>query len=140
MRYARRSAGFTVLELTIVLMLILVILLMGLPGTVRTYEHARVRYGVAALDSLWTAQRLHRIHVGRFAPTVQDLVDARLVPPGMAAGGPTWAFDLPITTRDSFVLRASRLPSGGWSGVMRLDELGTLNGGTWHALGDSVQP
>lgn len=140
MARSHASAGFTALELAIVVALVMTVLMMGLPRTVRAYETGRVQYAEAALDTLWTAQRLHRVHAGRFSADLQALADARLVPAGMAGGGPIWDFDLPFATRDTFTARAVRQPSGGWSGALLLDENGGLTGGSSHALGGSVQP
>jgi len=133
-------AGFTTLELIVVVVLILTVLLMGLPGTLRTYETGRVQYAEAALETVWTAQRLHRLYGGTFSADLQDLADKRLVPAGMAAGGPIWTFDVGFADRDSFTARASRQPGGGWSGAVFLDENGVLTGGSSHAFGQTVLP
>lgn len=136
----RADAGFTTLELAVVVVLILTVLLMGLPGTLRTYETGRVQYAEAALETVWTAQRLHRVHAGSFSGDLQALADKGLVPAAMAGGGPIWAFDLPFGSRDAFTARALRQPGSGWSGTLLLDENGTLTGGSSHATGQTVQP
>ena len=102
---SRAAAGFTTLELAIVVTLILTVLLMGLPRTMRAYEHGRVQYAEAALETVWTAQRLHRVHGGTFSDDLQALADKGLVPAAMAGGGPIWGFDLPLATRDTFTAR-----------------------------------
>jgi len=140
MRRAHRSAGFTVLEAVIAATLIFLLLMMGLPLTLRAYEVSRVQNGEAGLQTLWTAQRLYRIHNGEFAPAVDDLVDAGFAPSGMANGGGTWSYQVLMSERDRFRMRALRQADGGWSGRLILRENGRLTGGTSHAVGGTVQP
>ncbi len=140
MRRANRSAGFTVLETVIAATLVFLLLMMGLPRMLRAYEVSRVQNGEAGLQTLWTAQRLYRIHYGEFAPSMIDLIDAGLAPSGMANGGGTWIYDVRMADRDRFRMRALRQVSGGWSGRLVLRQDGQLTGGTSHALGGTVQP
>lgn len=140
MRRVHRSAGFTVVETLIVATLVFLLLGMGLPRMLRAYEVSRVSNGEAGLQTLWTAQRLYRIHHGRFAADINDLVDAGLAPSGMADGGGTWAYSVAMGERDRFRMRALRRPDGGWSGRLVLRQDGRLSGGTMHVLGGTVRP
>lgn len=134
------QAGFTALEVLVVAVLILLLLMMGIPRMLRTYEHSRVEMAEASLMSLWTGQRVFRMQSGRFADNVNELADAGLVPRGMVNGGANWYYDISMADRDRFVMRAVRRPTGGWSGVLVLREDGVLDGGTTHVLGETVLP
>ena len=140
MRRAHRSAGFTVLETVIAATLIFLLLGMGLPRMLRAYEVSRVNNGEAGLQTLWTAQRLYRIHHGRFAANINDLIDAELAPSGMASGGGVWIYSVGMAERDRFRMRALRRSDGGWSGRLVLRQDGRLTGGTTHVLGGAVRP
>lgn len=140
MRRAHRSAGFTMLETVIAASLIFLLLMMGLPRMLRAYEVSRVQNGEAGLQTLWTAQRLHRIYYGEFAADVNDLIDADLAPSGMAIGSGTWTYQVLLADRDRFRMQALRRTDGGWSGGLILLQDGSLTGGTTHAVGGTVQP
>lgn len=140
MRAAANRAGYTALELVIVMTLILLLLLMGIPRMVVAYERSRVEMAEAGLMTLWTGQRVFRMQAGRFADDVGELADAGLVPEGLVSGGSNWYYDVSSAERDRFLMRAVRRPSGGWSGALVLREDGRMTGGTSHVLGDVVQP
>ena len=139
-RTSRVDAGFTALETAVVATLVFLLILMALPRTLRAYETSRVAAGEAGLNTLWTAQRIYRLHHGTFADEISALTEIGLAPAGMAIGGGIWNYEVLTADHDSFRMRAVRRQDGGWSGVMNLREDGTITGGSSHVSGETVQP
>ena len=137
----RRSGqrGTTVVEVTLVVIVLGVLASMAWPRFAVAGEQARVDLAASELRSLWVAQRLHWLETGEFAANLATLRTELLL--DKAVGGASTPFHCEILHGDeaSFDARAQRAGSSAWSGELLLDEEGVITGSTSHG-GQHVSP
>lgn len=127
-----RQGGFTLVELTIAMVIICLMVTLAAPIFTRSIEHSRMDAAVANLRGVWAAQRAYWLEERCFAPLLssllsKDLVDAAIV---NSASDPEAVYVFDILSADSshFVCRALRSGSVVWSGDVRINEEGTVSG------------
>lgn len=136
--------GFTLIEMTIVVVVMGVLLSYALPKFHRTLEESRVDHAAAHLESLWTAQRLYWVKHRVFAPALGSLDDAGLLDAGFLRrlSDPRAPFTFRITAADaaSFQAEAARAASRRWSGALVIDEQGRVSGHIIGSHGEVIDP
>jgi type II secretory pathway pseudopilin PulG len=137
---ARSARGTTLLEVTLVTVVLGVLLGQGLPRFERAGEQVRVDAAAAGLRSLWLAQRLHWLEAGTFADELDTLSELRLVDATVAAAAEGFVLEVLDGDAQGFAARALRVDSGHWTGELTLDESGAVQGFTQDAGGQHVQP
>ena len=140
MRRGARQAGFSMLELVIVLVLIGMLIAMGVPRIGLAREEARLDGAVAGLNTLWTAQRLYRLQYGTFADNFDDLKKIKVVQLGFTGGSHPYTYEVLAADVDTFRLRARRTQGGAWSGQLVLQQDGVLTGSITNGQGDVATP
>jgi type IV pilus assembly protein PilA len=90
-RAGRRDAGFSLIELLIVVAIILIILAIALPQVNKIQMNAREMAAVAQIRTLLTAQTQYMSQFGRYATTLAELGPAS----GGASEGPSAAGLIP---------------------------------------------
>ena len=137
----RRTAqrGTTVVEVTLVVLVLGVLASMAWPRFAVAGEQARVDQAAAELRSVWVGQRLHWLETGEFAASLATLRAERLL--DKAVGAATTPFHCEILHGDEagFDARAVRAGSTAWTGELLLDEEGVITGTTSHG-GEHVSP
>jgi len=128
----RRQSGFTLIELTVVVMVMGVLLAYAAPLFQKAFEQSRVDLAAANLESVWTAERLYWAQNRTFATSVGDLESSGLLDPSFlnSMSSPSAAFSYAIGAADAttFSAAATRVNSGHWSGQLSITEQGTLSG------------
>ena len=135
-----QTAGFSLMELLLVTAIIVAISMAAVPNFGIIVEETKVERAVRQMESLWLNQRLHYLQTGRFALTVDELIEAKLLPTG--ARGSTKGFEFKVR-RDSggqFKLQAVRDGSSGWSGELELNQRGQIGGEINNRSGDEIRP
>lgn len=130
--------GFTLAELMIVVIIMMVILQFAIPRYTTATEQARVDLAGSNLVALYTAQRLYFVDQGTFATTLTALIDSKLLDASFAPGKGldskyTYAIDSASAT--AFVGSATRTAER-WVGTLRIDQTGTLTGQIDDGLGN----
>lgn len=136
----RRRSGFSLLELTLVVVIGGVLASFAVPRATVSSETVRVDRAAADLRSIWRAQRRHRLETGTFAPTLADLVRLGHLAPTLEQQREPFLYDLNLRSRSRFLIEARRTGSSDWSGTITLDETGVLDGAVRNSDGRSVEP
>ena len=131
--------GTTVVEVTLVVLVLGVLAAMAWPRFALAGEQARVDQAAAELRSVWVGQRLHWLETGAFADDLATLRAQLLL--DKAVGAAATPFQCTILNGDeaSFDARALRAGSEAWSGELLIDEGGRITGETSHG-GEHVSP
>ena len=136
----RRRAGFSLVELSIVVVIGGVLLSFAVPNYSVSTESVRVDRAAADLRSAWRAQRRHRLETGVFAPSLADLARLDLLDAALGKQVEPFRYELRLRSPSRFVLEARRTGSGDWTGTITLDETGLLGGSVSNSHGKTVRP
>ncbi len=127
-RSQRARAGFGLLELMVVIVVLGVLATAAVPRATYQAERLRLDRAVQDLRSIWKAERRHRLMTGVWTDDLDQLVSEgllRLRPEGDAAH---WTCEVAVARGDRLVIRARRKPEGSWRGEIVLDETGEVSG------------
>jgi type II secretory pathway pseudopilin PulG len=136
----KQAAGFSMMELLLVMGIIIILSLAAVPNFRQIVEETRVERAVGELDSLWLNQRLHYLQTGRFALTVEELNDAKLLPAGAKGATGGYDFKVRLDSGGLHKLQAVRDGGSGWHGQIELNQRGHLGGKITNGSGDEVKP
>ena len=140
----RKRGGFTLVELTIAMVIICLMVVLAVPTFRRAIEQARADVAAANLKTIWSAQRVYWLDNRRFASQLSDLRSQDLIdgPIADSVGDPKAVYVYRISSADSsvFVAGALRNASGVWSGQVQIDQEGKLTGTIISRQGDVVIP
>lgn len=128
-RHDRR--GFTLLELCVATIILVVLTTFALPQMRKLTEQERVDIAAQRLAALYTAQRIYFADNQAFAPSITDLVNAKLLDASLPPGtGQDTKFAYAITTATAikFSATATRAPDSYWSGTLTIQENGQITG------------
>ena len=136
----RAQAGITLAETMIVVIVLGLVTTMAWPRFDMACEATRAEDASAVMRSVWLAQRMHWLEHGSFAPTLQDLSDEHLLDKVVPALAQPFKYSLLNGQMPGFAVQAQRAGSQEWSGVLVLDETGTLTGQIQDGKGHHVVP
>jgi Tfp pilus assembly protein PilE len=131
--------GTTVVEVTLVILVLGVLASMAWPRFAVAGEQARVDAASAELRSLWLAQRLHWLETGSFADHLSTLRAELLIDKAVGASAAPFSTAILHGDEASFDARARRAGSEVWHGELLLDEAGQIAGSTSDG-GQNVSP
>jgi Tfp pilus assembly protein PilE len=122
-----KSRGISLLELTIVTVIIGVLMTMSIPSFQRGLEQSRADLAAANLRSIWSAQRLYWIDNRTYAVDLETLASAGLLDSAVSAQS---NYELEITSADAttFTATASRSSNARWNGTFTIDQSGVVTG------------
>lgn len=134
------QSGFSLFELLLVLVIIAMMAMAAVPTFGDAVESTRMQRAEAELNSLWLAQRLHRLETGRFATSMEELATAQLIPgvePGETEG---FGYKIRRDALGGLRIVAQREPGSAWFGELSLDQLGELRGELRKSDGTKLLP
>jgi len=137
---ATPRAGFSLVELTIVVVLAGLLATMAVPRVSKSVENTHVNQGVADMQSLWLAQRRYRLISGEFAPSITELVQQGFVEVRPQEKIEPFQYSFVLRGSDGLRISAQRATGSGWSGELTLDELGRIGGRVISGGGHVVEP
>ena len=136
--------GFTLLELSIVCVIVGILAVMAVPLYQQAIEQARVDDAGAKLQGIWSAQRIYWLDRKEFAEALTDLEALDLLDASYAAtqANPDANFVLEMRHADdaTFAARARRADSSVWSGELEIDQTGEITGQIQNSSGDVLVP
>lgn len=131
--------GTTVVEVTLVVLVLGVLASMAWPRFAVAGEQARVDLAASELRSVWVGQRLHWLETGEFASSLATLRAERLLDKAVGAAATPFHCEILHGDEAGFDARAERAGSTAWSGELLIDEEGVISGSTSHE-GEHVSP
>lgn len=134
-----RQAGFSLVELTIVVVILGIMATMAVPSAGVTVENTRVDQAVAEMNGIWGAQRRYRMQHDRFAPDLDTLVAGGYLGKAVLGKESPFRYATQADRRGGFRIAATRTGSG-WRGELTLDEMGDLGGSVRNGGGREVRP
>ncbi|RMH04940.1 MAG: type II secretion system protein [Planctomycetota bacterium] len=134
-----RRGGFSLIELTVVLVIAGLLALAAVPEVSVAMETATVDKGAAVLHSIWLAERMYRLEQGEFTPSVQDLVRLGVIRSSVLEGDEDFQYRIRRARPNGVEIEARRIRATGWTGSLVLDEEGRITGQTSRD-GHVVQP
>jgi len=140
----RERAAFTLVELSIVLIIVGVMASMVIPLYTKALEQARVDAAATKLQGVWSAQRIYWLDRRVFASSLAELQTLDLVDASYAAtqSDPDASFVYEVLNAGdgAFTARARRSDSEVWSGAIQIDQSGELSGDIRHSNGTILTP
>jgi prepilin-type N-terminal cleavage/methylation domain-containing protein len=125
----KRRAAFTLLELSICVILIGILVGFTVPSFSRVSEQNHVDAAAQYLRSIWSAQRVYWLENRTFTDSLANLNSLGLIDPKIA-GGDDGYFQYTITaaTSNAFSVTAIRHGSSVWSGTLTITQDGEVTG------------
>lgn len=135
-RHHFHRPGHTLVELTVVMIVIGVLASFGVPKFLHSLEQSRVDMAATNLRAIWTAQRLYWLKHQTYAPDLNSLYadpadgENLLAVPG--SGQPSSpSYECSVTSDSvsatSFQVTAIRSPPSSWSGYLVIDQTGVVS-------------
>lgn len=138
---ASRRNGFTLLELVVTVIVLMVIIRFAIPQYRVAIEQNRVDLAGSRLLMIYTAQRMYFVDNQTFAPAMGDLVHAKLLDAQLAGGGDSkFGYGISGASPTGFTATATRLSTPTpqyFAGDLTIDEKGIL-GGNVHSVDSSI--
>jgi prepilin-type N-terminal cleavage/methylation domain-containing protein len=128
-----QQGGFTLVELSITMVIICLLMTLAAPMFTRAIEQARLDSAAANLKTVWSAQRVYWLEYRSFTTQLSALRTMDLIDPvvaGSSSSGSTLAYtyDIPNADASTFTARASRNGSAVWRGQIQIDQDGDVSG------------
>jgi prepilin-type N-terminal cleavage/methylation domain-containing protein len=138
------NRGFTLVETSVVLIIICLMATMAAPIYSRAIEHAKAETAAASLRSVWSAQRIYWLENKTFAPSLNALESMDLVTPALAqtqsSPGATYVYQIASADSGQFSATATRNGSGVWAGQFQIGEDGLVTGVITGPGGQQISP
>ena len=125
----RRPRAFTLLELSICVIMIGILVAFTVPSFTRVKEQNHVDAASQYLRSIWSAERVYWLENRTFTDQLSNLNSLGLIDPKIA-GGDDGFFQYTITaaTSNAFSVTAIRNGSAVWSGTLTITQDGEVTG------------
>jgi len=136
----RTAAGFTFVELLIVMTLAGLLLTAAVPRTGKVTEATHVDSGAAGLRSIWRAQRMHWLEHGEYAALLRTLELQGLLDGDLRTQGEPFAYAVAAADGETFSVTAARTGSVTWTGTLTIDQAGEVTGRVTDGEGHEISP
>jgi prepilin-type N-terminal cleavage/methylation domain-containing protein len=133
-------AGFTLVELLIAAVIVVILALQGVRRISLAEEDARADRACATLRNIWVAQRLYHMEHPAFDANLADLSSIGLVEPHLADQMDPYGYTIDSADAAGFVARATRHGLGSWIGSFTIDQTGAFHGSVDGSGGEHVAP
>lgn len=136
--------GFTLMELSVTLVIICVLVTMAMPSYNRAMEQARADAAGGNLRSIWSAQRIYWMEHKTFASSLSELESMDLVDPALretqTSEQSAYVYQMILGDSSEFIAVAARNGSDVWIGTLSMNQDGQLLGIIIGPGGQSVSP
>jgi competence protein ComGC len=134
------SAGFTLIEATITVMVIGIMAALAVPRFAKVFEQYRVDRAASTLRIVWTGQRLYWLKHRRFAATLSDLEKAGVLDENLVKASSEISYEISDADANAFLAIAVRINSGRWHGTLSINEQGLISGDVKDSDGSALTP
>ncbi len=139
----RRRAGFSLVEILIVVTVMGILISMAIPSFQRSMENSAAELSFVQLRSIWSAQRVYWLENRTYASDFATLRNAGLLDAGQPSSTGRYDFDLAVGPTGSFLTSfsaiAARKSGGPWSGAFTITQEGNISGAV-SSSSDYVSP
>ncbi len=125
---ARPAAGFSLMEVMIVLTVMSVLIAMAAPSFQRALEQSRADVAGANLRALWSAERLYWLENHAYTSDLNQLQLLGLLDPTVVTASTVYVYAVTTADDNSFTATATRVGSTVWSGNYIVDQTGATIG------------
>ena len=120
--------GFTLVELSVAVVIIGVLLSLAAPAFSRVREQTRLDAAAQYLRSIWAAERIYWLENRTFTNSLGTLNSMGLIDPRVAAGNDgCYDYVISTATSDSLTVSATRDGSA-WTGTLTIQQDGEVTG------------
>ncbi len=133
--------GMSLVELSVVIVIIGILLAMVVPAFNRVGEQARLDAAAQYLRSIWSGERVYWLENRTFTTSLADLDALALLDPKILTGN-DGTYDYVIAAADSttFTVTATRSGSTVWSGQLSITQDGLVVGSIIGSDGKTLTP
>jgi general secretion pathway protein G len=119
--------AYTLVETTVVLIIMGVLMALAMPRFSRSLESARADVAGANLRAIWAAERIYWLENRTYTPSLDTLVSLNLLDASITSN--TY-YSYVVTTADKASLSATaqRIGATSWSGTLTITQDGALTG------------
>ena len=136
----RSTAGVSLIEVMLVLIVIGVGAAMAVPRFGTASEQMSVDQAASALRTVWVAERLWWLERHEFCDSLDDLVALRLLDQPLVDQASPFELSLLAADESGFTARMARSGSDEWAGELLIDETGVVSGYSANGAGLHVLP
>ena len=138
---ASRRPGFTLLELSVAVIICGILIAFVVPSFSRVSEQNKVDAAAQFLRSIWSAQRVYWLENRTYTTELTDLSSMGLIDPKIAGGSDGFfAYSIDSASDSTFTVTATRNGSGVWSGSMVINQDGDVTGFVSGSGGSVLSP
>lgn len=130
-----RHRAYTLVEMTVVLIIMSILTSMALPRFSRSLESARADVAGANLRAIWTAERIYWLDNRTYTSDLDalykaNLIDKSLDPPQPMEPATDTFYSYQVTEADTstFTVTAQRAAGASWSGCFTITQDGAFTG------------
>ena len=121
------QAAYTLVETTVVLVIMGILIALALPRFSRSLESAKADVAGANLRAIWTAERIYWLDNRTYTANLDVLVSLNLLDPSITSNS---FYSYLVTAADASTFTATAQRAGGvsWSGTLTITQDGVLTG------------
>jgi prepilin-type N-terminal cleavage/methylation domain-containing protein len=135
-KYLRSAAGFSLIEVMVVLTVIAILVTMAVPHYERALEQSRADIAAANLRAIWSAERLYWLENRTYTADLAALQASGLLDPQILLATSGYVYLVAAADSNTLTANATRTGSTRWNGAYQVDETGLVSG-TIQAPGQS---
>ena len=119
--------AYTLVEMSVVLIIMGIFITLAMPKFSRSLESARADVAGANLRAIWTAERIYWLDNRTYTTSLSVLVSLNLLDPSIPSD-PYYTYLVPAADVATFTATAQRAPNVSWSGTVTITQDGGLTG------------
>jgi type IV pilus assembly protein PilE len=123
-----RAAGFTLVELMVVTVMIGILTSMTVPSFRRAVERAKADLAAAQLQGVWSAQQVYWLENRTYATSLSELTSLGLLDQSVSNKDQSYLYAITTANASTFAASATRQKSNTWSGKLTIDQTGAVAG------------
>ncbi len=126
-RICKGRRAYTLVEMSVVLIIMGIFVTMAMPKFSRSLESAKADVAGANLRAIWTAERIYWLDNRSYTSSLATLVSLNLLDPSIPTDA---SYTYLVTAADvaTFTATAQRVPNVSWSGTITITQDGGLSG------------
>lgn len=122
------AAGFSLIEVMVVMTVIAILVTLAVPHYDRALEQSRANIAAANLWAIWSAERLYWLENGTYSANLTALQAAGLLDPQIVLATSGYVYQVTAADSNTLTADATRVGSTSWSGAYQIDETGLVSG------------